>query len=89
MHDTGIHEIIKGNDLMNKFFSLLCVIFILSGCWLSLNFSQEIQDKWRGQPIGNIIDRLGPFQTAQNKKGEIYIYIGNDHFKKVHLQDMH
>ena len=59
---------------MKKFLSLLCVVFMLSGCWLSLNFSQEIQDKWRGQPIENIIKRLGPFHVAQNKKGEKYIY---------------
>ena len=59
---------------MRKFLSLLCVVLMLSGCWLSLNFSQEIQDKWRGQPIENIIKRLGPFHVAQNKKGEKYVY---------------
>ena len=59
---------------MEKFFSLLCAVFILSGCWLSLNFSPEIQNRWRGKPIGDIINRLGPYQTAQNKKGEKYIY---------------
>ena len=60
---------------MRKLLILAPLFVLLGGCWLSTNIPAETQTAWRGRPISDLQQAIGPGGGfSVDEKGEKYYY---------------